>query len=147
MRIEQRHLAGESERQIARAENCGRSTVARVVNGPALQGYLQEVRQKIWGGIDDAADVVLDAIRERRDAKLAFQLLVHSGVVGPHAQEELTADESFEQTKQEWMLKLETIALERHQVFGTRLPEPLEAKIRARMSELRSHGERNSGET
>ncbi len=66
VRIERRHLEGESNREIARAEHCGRNTVAKIVKAPELQEHLQRIRERIWGMADHAADVVFEAIVQNR---------------------------------------------------------------------------------
>jgi hypothetical protein len=81
LRIEQRHLAGESDRQIARVEHCSRNTIVKIVKAPELQAHLQQIRERIWGVAEIAADVVRDAIVVKRDAKISYQLLRDIGVL------------------------------------------------------------------
>ena len=55
-------------------------------------------------------------------------------MIQPRAQVQLNyerevTEEQFEKLKEEWMMKLDLLALERHEVYGTTLP-PLEERVR-----------------
>jgi hypothetical protein len=96
------------------------------VKAPELQEYLQRVREKIWGGLDDAADVVLENVRQNRDAKMSYELLRDAGLLPRAAQvvyqprQPMTTEE--EMVKDE-MVKMAYIAYETAKTYGGELPD------------------------
>jgi hypothetical protein len=131
-RIERRHLEGESNREIARAEHCGRSTVAKVVKAPELQEHLQRIRERIWGMADCAAEVLFEAMVQNRDARIAYELLRDLGVL-PRASQIVQQPAQLSMTREErddWQTRaIASVIAERRRVFGIELPSEMQAAL------------------
>jgi hypothetical protein len=82
-RIKQRHIVGQSQREIARAEGRSRPTIARIVKGEEMQAFVQEMRERFYGLVPDALATIEYALREQRDARIAYDILRDVGVT-PH---------------------------------------------------------------
>lgn len=132
VRIERRHLEGESNWEIARAEHCGRNTVAKIVKAPELQEHLQRIRERIWGMADHAADVVFEAIVEKRDARISYELLRDIGVL-PRASQIVQQPVQLAMTREErddWQTRaIASVIAERRRVFGIELPPEMQTAI------------------
>ena len=153
--IQKRHLAGQSNREIARAERCGRSTVASVVRAPDLQQHLQQVRERVWGMADNAADVLFESIVEGRDPRIAYELLRDVGVL-PRASQIVydpngTSPSTQERRQDQMAHLIGSVMLNRHKVFGVEFPpdvqEVLDQKEAedGRDSDHHGHGSKESG--
>jgi len=153
--IQRRHLAGQSNREIARAERCGRSTVAKVVRAPDLQQHLQQVRERIWGMADSAADALHEAIVEGRDPRIAYELLRDVGVL-PRASQIVydpngTSPSTQERRQDQMAHLIGSVMLNRHKAFGVEFPpdvqEVLDEKEAedGRDSDHHGDGSRESG--
>jgi hypothetical protein len=77
----QRHVAGQSIRQISRAEHRARETVSKVVRSDEMRAYVCALRERLYGLGDDALAAVEYELRQNRDATLGYRLLVDIGVV------------------------------------------------------------------
>ena len=132
VRIERRHLEGQSSREIARAENCGRNTVSRIVKAPELQEHLQRIRERIWGMADFAADVVLEAIVQKRDVRISYELLRDIGVL-PRASQIVQQPAQLAMTREErddWQTRaIASVIAERRRVFGIELPAEMQQAL------------------
>jgi hypothetical protein len=132
VRIERRYLEGQSAREIARAENCGRNTVSRIVKAPELQEHLQRIRERIWGMADFAADVVLEAIVEKRDVRVSYELLRDIGVL-PRASQIVQQPAQLAMTREErddWQTRvIASVIAERRRVFGIELPGEMQQAL------------------
>jgi hypothetical protein len=132
VRIERRHLEGESNREIARAEHCGRNTVAKIVKAPELQEHLQRIRERMWGMADHAADVVFEAIVQNRDARISYELLRDIGVL-PRASQIVQQPAQLAMTREErddWQTRaIASVIAERRRVFGIELPNEMQQAL------------------
>jgi hypothetical protein len=132
VRIERRHLEGESAREIARAENCGRNTVSKIVKAPELQEHLQRIRERIWGMADCAAEVLFEAMVHNRDARIAYELLRDIGVL-PRASQIVQQPAQLAMTREErddWQTRvIANVIAERRRVFGIELPGEMQAAL------------------
>ena len=132
VRIERRYLEGQSAREIARAENCGRNTVSKIVKAPELQEHLQRIRERIWGMADDAADVVLEAIVQKRDVRISYELLRDIGVL-PRASQIVQQPTQLALTREErddWQTRaIASVIAERRRVFGIELPGEMQEAL------------------
>jgi transposase len=132
VRIERRYLEGQSSREIARAENCGRNTVSKIVKAPELQEHLQRIRERIWGMADSAADVVLEAIVEKRDVRISYELLRDIGVL-PRASQIVQQPAQLAVTREErddWQTRaIASVIAERRRVFGIELPNEMQQAL------------------
>jgi hypothetical protein len=128
VRIERRHLEGESNREIARAEHCGRNTVSKIVKAPELQEHLQRIRERIWGMADHAADVVFEAVVQKRDVRISYELLRDIGVL-PRASQIVQQPSPTAPTKEDRAQKQDrfvaAVITQRHRVFDIELPKSL----------------------
>jgi hypothetical protein len=123
VRIQHRHLVGQSNREIARAEHCGRSTISKIVKAPELQEHLQQVRERIWGMADCAADVVYEAIVEKRDVKTSYELLRDISVLPRasqivHQPTQPTPEDGYSRQA----IMVASVMLESHKNFDVDLP-------------------------
>ena len=81
-RIMQRHVAGQSIRQIAREENRSRETVTKIVRSDDMRTFVKTLRERLYGLGGYALDAVEHALAKGKDARLGYQLLTDIGV-GP----------------------------------------------------------------
>ena len=79
-RIKQRHIMGQSQREIARAEGRSRPTIARIVKSEEMQAFVQEMRERFFGLAPDALTAIEYALQEQRDASIALEVLRDVGV-------------------------------------------------------------------
>ena len=128
VRIQQRHISGEKNSSIARAEGCDRHTVARIVKSSEMVAFVQQMRERLYG----LAPLALDAVEHglnSKDTRSALEVLKAAGVIEPGGykvpveQQDERARE--EQLKLEWMGVLSVLALERNSAYGTTLPPVL----------------------
>lgn len=135
-RIQQRHIAGEKNSAIARAEGCDRHTVARIVKAPEMRAYVAEMKERFNGFAPLALDTVEAGLTTLKDTRLACEVLKAIGVIEPRGnmasvnfQREI--DEAEEQRLQiEWLGNLTLIAMEKHHIYGTTTLEPELAKLK-----------------
>lgn len=65
VRIQQRHISGEKNSSIARAEGCDRHTVARIVKSSEMVAFVQQMRERLYG----LAPLALDAVEHGLNSK------------------------------------------------------------------------------
>jgi hypothetical protein len=132
VRIQQRHISGEKNSSIARAEGCDRHTVARIVKSSEMAAFVQQMRERLYGLAPLALDAVEYALNSK-DTRSALEVLKAAGVIEPGGykvpveQQDERARE--EQLKLEWLGVLSCLALERNNVYGTNLP-PVLAQVK-----------------
>ena len=80
-RIMQRYVGGESIRQIAREEQRDRATVTKVVRSDEMQGFVQKMRERLYGLAPDAMSAVEHSLKQQSDARLAYRILTDIGIV------------------------------------------------------------------
>src|SRR5580704_10176759 len=80
-RIMQRHIAGESIREIARVEGRDRATVTKIVRSDEMQVFVQNLRERFYGLAFDAMNAVERSLQHQQDARLGYQLLRDIGVI------------------------------------------------------------------
>jgi hypothetical protein len=90
LRIMERHVSGESNREIARTEAVDRKTVARVVGSAEFQDHIRLQRERFYGMIPAALDTLQHALEQKNDARIAYQVLADTGVI-PSAEERASA--------------------------------------------------------
>jgi len=56
VRILQRHVMGQSQRQIAREEERSRPAIARIVKSEEMTAYVQRIREQFAGLAEDASN-------------------------------------------------------------------------------------------
>jgi hypothetical protein len=72
---------GQSQREIARAEGRSRPTIARIVKSEEMQAFVLEMRERFYGLAPDALATIEYALREQKDARIAYEILRDVGVV------------------------------------------------------------------
>lgn len=87
VRVLSRHVTGESNREIARAEQIDRKTVARIVRSEEVNAYVEKLREQLYGIGADAVNTVRDAVLSG-NALLAYKLISDIGVI-PTLQERM----------------------------------------------------------
>jgi len=125
-----KYVAGESIMQISREEGRNRETVARIVHGSEMQDYVRRKREQLYGLGDCAISALQHALNEQKDGRLAFQLLVHIGVIPSErerealaAREQTAPENSHEERVKKIMSGLIEGAIARAAAYGMREPE------------------------
>lgn len=128
LRIQQRHISGETNSEIARSEGCDRHTVGRIIKTPEMAAYIEEMRARFNGFAPLALDAVEHGLTIAKDTRVACEVLKAIGIIEPRKDKMPVADEqkSEEQLTIQWMGKLAFLALEKHAVYGTKLPPGVE---------------------
>jgi len=122
-RIKQRHILGQSQREIARAEGRSRPTIARIVNGEEMQAFVQEMREQFYALAPDALAAIEYALQEQKDARIAYEILRDVGVV-PRKGVPLPAT-TPEDGYSRQAIMVANVLLESHANLGVDLPEDI----------------------
>jgi hypothetical protein len=144
VRIRQRHIAGEKNSEIARAEGCDRHTVAKVVKGPEMQAYVEEMRARFNGFAPLALDAVEHGLTIAKDAKLAIEVLKDIGVIEPRENKVPveTEEEREARLEVEWTGRMALIAFEKNEIYGTHLGPKME-RLKSQLKSRRDMEELN----
>jgi hypothetical protein len=128
LRIQQRHIAGENDSAIARAEKCDRHTVSKIVKAPEMAAYVAEMRARFNGFAPLALDAVEHGLTIAKDAKLAIEVLKDIGVIEPRENKVPveTEEEREAQLEVEWTGRMAMMAFEKNEIYGTDLGPDLE---------------------
>jgi hypothetical protein len=124
----QKYVAGESIVQIGREECRNRETISRIVHSDEMQAFVRQMRERFYGLGGDAIDAVQDALREQKDGRLGFQLLMSIGVVpSPEERQLLAARQAAAETNEDEEVKkiMESLVwsvVERGRATGTPMP-------------------------
>lgn len=131
-RIQQRHIAGEKNSAIARAEGCDRHTVARIIKGPEMKAYVAEMKERFNGFAPLALDTVEAGLTTLKDTRLACEVLKAIGVIEPRGnmvsvnlEREIDEEAEVERLAIEWLGRLTLMGMQRRDVYGTALPPEL----------------------
>lgn len=146
-RIQAKHVAGKSLREIAREEVMARQTVTKIVRAPDALEYVARMREQYLGIAEEALESVRVALRIEEDGRLGHEILKEIGVAPQQEQYinvQKTVDVSLsngngrsakeleEQKVQQWIQRLGRVAVERAKIYNQELPEieltPQEAK-------------------
>lgn len=125
-RILARHIAGESLSEIARKEGRHRATVTKLVRSEEAGQFVADMRAQLYGYLDTAMSAVLAGLRSN-DHEFAYQILKDLGVV-PSEEERrqmqvLEPAKNEDERRRDITAKLIGIALDRHRIYGTPMPE------------------------
>jgi hypothetical protein len=153
-RIMQRYVGGESIRQIAREEQRDRATVTKIVRSDEMQGFVQKMRERLYGFAFDAMNAVEHALKQQNDPRLAYRMLSDIGVV-PSAEERYSIGAQPPSIDKSTMTPLELamaededgsinrvaygaacVMEESARAFGTELPTPQEYRHGCRVAEV-----------
>jgi hypothetical protein len=153
-RIMQRYVGGESIRQIARDEERDRATVTKIVRSDEMQGFVQKMRERLYGFAFDAMNSVEHSLKQQNDARLAYRMLSDIGVV-PSAEERYSIAAQPPSIDKSTMTPLELaiaededgrinrvaygaacVMEESARVFGTELPTAQEWRHGCRVAEV-----------
>jgi hypothetical protein len=100
-RILQKSIAGKGITQIAREEGRNRETIARIVNGDQVQELVKRMRAEVYGLAYDAIAALRHALREEKDARLGYRLLMDIGAIPLAAEAEANAAQAREPEPEE----------------------------------------------
>jgi hypothetical protein len=132
LRIIEKYMQGISLRRIAEEEDRARQTVTKIVRAPEVEGCIEKLREEVIALGDEMVKSVRFAVRHELDGRLAYEMLKDIGVLQPRAQVQLnnqsqmTEEQSEKFWTEEWMRRLDLMAMEKSRVYGTMLPEHLE---------------------
>ncbi len=90
LRIMERHVTGESNREIARVEQIDRKTVARVLGSQEFQEHMRAQRERFYALAPAALDALQYALEQKKDARIAYEILADTGVI-PSVEERTAA--------------------------------------------------------
>jgi hypothetical protein len=132
-RIMQRYISGESLRKIAQEEHRDRATISKIVKGPEVHQYIEELRARFFGAMEIAMETLLEELKNPNSKTrgwLAFEALKASGVIPEKDQKvklELPVQEPEPDSEQAAIKRIAAAlvqgAIERHKSFGLPLPE------------------------
>jgi hypothetical protein len=125
LRIQERHIAGENDSAIARAEKCDRHTVSKIVKGPEMAAFVAEMRARFNGFAPLALDAVEHGLTISKDTKLAIEVLKDIGVIGLTANS-VVQQEDEQALEERWMGRMAMIAFEKNGIYGTNLGPQME---------------------
>jgi hypothetical protein len=146
VRIMQRYVAGQSIREISRKEGRARETVTKIVRSNEMNTYVSTLRERFYGLGADALSAVEHGLRQMRDPRLGYRLLMDIGVVpSPEERQPIPANRevidrgslnSFELASAEdengqinnTSLGLARVAQVNAELFGFELPTPDEIR-------------------
>jgi len=81
-RIKQHFVAGKNISQIAREERRHWTTVAKIVEEKDVQEYVEDLRAKFYGALEDALIAVIQYVKNGKDGGLlGYRMLVDAGVI------------------------------------------------------------------
>src|SRR5271155_2205929 len=122
-RIKQRHIMGQSQREIARAEGRSRPTIARIVKGEEMQAFVQEMRERFYGLAPDALATIEFALREQKDARIAYEILRDVGVVARKGESLQSPPATPEDGYSRQAIMIANVMLNAYENLGVDLPE------------------------
>jgi transposase len=132
IRIVQASLAGMNASQIARMFCRNRRTVTRIIRAPQVQEQLQRLKESLLGYSDRWVDSINYRIDNETDGEMAFRLLERFDVIPPKKNRnimqqqprfQMSEQDLYESYKKRAAMQLGMMALERHEVYGSALPE------------------------
>jgi len=81
-RIKQLFVAGKNVSQIAREEKRHWTTVAKIVKEKDVQEYVEDLRAKFYGQLEDVLIAVIQYVKNGKDGGLlGYRMLVAAGVI------------------------------------------------------------------
>lgn len=128
-RIKQRHIMGQSQREIARAEGRSRPAIAKIVKGKEMQAFVQEMRERFYGLAPDALATIEYAMREQKDARIAYEILRDAGVVSRKGEPPQLPATTPEDGYNRQAIMIANVMLEARDRMGVDLPEEAEQAL------------------
>jgi hypothetical protein len=81
-RIKQQFVAGKNVSQIAREEKRHWTTVAKIVKEKDVQEYVEDLRAKFYGELENVLIAVMQYVKNGKDGGLlGYRMLVDAGVI------------------------------------------------------------------
>jgi hypothetical protein len=81
-RIKQQFVAGKNISQIARLEKRHWTTVAKIVKEQDVKEYVEDLRAKFYGTLEDVLIAVIQYVKNGKDGgMLGYRMLVDAGVI------------------------------------------------------------------
>jgi hypothetical protein len=123
--IIQMSASGSTIKQISGKVKRNRETVSRIIRGPEMQGFVLEMRERFFGLAPHAIGAIKHALTNRRDGRLALQLLASIGVtLSEQERTTLTAPREIPNSDDHRVKKimgdLIESSIERAKIFGYR---------------------------
>ena len=128
-RIKQRHIMGQSQREIARAEGRSRPTIAKIVKCKEMQALVQEMRERFYGLAPDALATIEYALREQKDARIAYEILRDAGVVPRKGEPPQLPAATPEDGYSRQAIMIANVLLEARDCMGVELPPEAEEAL------------------
>jgi hypothetical protein len=100
-RILQKFVAGKNITQIAREESRNRESVARIVNGDEIRELVKRMRAELYGLAFDAIVAIRHALREEKDGRIGYRLLMDIGAIPLPAEAEANAVQAIQPQPEE----------------------------------------------
>ncbi|MFZ0736917.1 MAG: hypothetical protein WBL70_05495 [Candidatus Acidiferrales bacterium] len=112
--------------EIARKEGRHRATVTKLVRSEEAGQFVADMRAQLYGYLDTAMSAVLVGLRSN-DHEFGYRILTDLGVV-PSAEERqkiqvLERVENEDERRRKITCGLIGLALDRHRIYGTPMPE------------------------
>ena len=81
-RIKQHFVAGQNISQIAKMENRHWTTVAKIVKERDVKEYVEDLRAKFYGALEDALIAAIEYVKNgKQGGLLGYKMLVDAGVI------------------------------------------------------------------
>lgn len=126
LRIIEKYMRGTSIRHIAEEEDRARQTVTKIVRAPEVQSYIEKLREEVMALGDEMVKSVRFALRHELDGRLAHEMLKDIGVIQPRTEPwSSQCQPTQEKWTEEWTRRLNLMALDRSEVYGTKVPPVL----------------------
>lgn len=127
-RILQRYVAGESIVKISREEHRNRETVTRIVRSEDMERFVRAMREQLYGLAGDALVALRHSLREKKDGRLAIDVLSAIGVIpSVEDRQKIAAEAAREQTSDTGERKIVgqfvDLFCARAKMFGSRIPQ------------------------
>jgi hypothetical protein len=125
-RIRLRHIAGQSNREIAFAEGRCKDTVARIVNAADFGQYVRQMQQEAYGLAPEALLSLRAALRLDSSGRLSYDFLKDLGIIPERRQTNARVPEHAPATEDELVMreaiKLGYLTVNQAKVFNQPLP-------------------------
>jgi hypothetical protein len=134
-RIRLRHIAGQSNREIAFAERRCKDTVAKIVNAADFGGYITKMQEEMYGLAPEALLSLRVALQLDSSGRLSYDFLKDIGVIpvrrnmsvaqGQESALSITEDEAVMREA----IKLGYLTMNQAKIFNQQLPNLDEVEL------------------
>jgi hypothetical protein len=126
MRVKALHVAGVSNRKIAKIENLANNTVNRIVKEPDVAEYVKKLREQLYAVGDEALEAVRAQLAVKKDGHLGYKVLEGLGIVPKKDQVPVNPDIPADTPRSGYerqAFMVANVLLEAHEQMGVDLPE------------------------